>query len=95
MSRITLANGLSLSRGHSRVGFMARIGDYVELTKPRIVLLELVTIVVAAHLASPWGIPPAVLLHTVFGAALVAARITPPKKLPSRKATEPQMRILG
>ncbi|MCC7084022.1 MAG: protoheme IX farnesyltransferase [Pirellulales bacterium] len=73
MSRITLANGLSLSRGHSRVGFMARIGDYVELTKPRIVLLELVTIVVAAHLASPWGIPPAVLLHTVFGAALVAA----------------------
>ncbi|HVT30384.1 MAG TPA: heme o synthase, partial [Lacipirellulaceae bacterium] len=44
-----------------------------ELTKPRIVALELVTVVVAAHLASPWGIEPLVLLHTVLGAALVAA----------------------
>ena len=36
-------------------------------------MLELVTVIVAAHLASPWGIPVAVLLHTVLGAALVAA----------------------
>src|SRR4029079_10619257 len=49
------------------------MADYVELTKPRIVVLELVTVVVAAHLASPWGIEPLVLLHTVLGAALVAA----------------------
>ena len=47
--------------------------DFVELTKPRIVALELVTVVVAAHLASPRGIDPWVLLHTVLGAALVAA----------------------
>ena len=36
-------------------------------------MLELVTVVVAAHLASPWGIRAVVLLHTVLGAALVAA----------------------
>lgn len=73
MSRITFANALSLSRGRTRASFWARVGDYIELTKPRIVLLELVTIVVAAHLASPWGIPAAVLTHAVMGAALVAA----------------------
>jgi protoheme IX farnesyltransferase len=56
-----------------RGGWLARIGDYVELTKPRIVVLELVTVVVAAHLASPWGVDSLVLLHAVIGAALVAA----------------------
>ena len=39
-------------------GWLARIADYVELTKPRIVALELVTVIVAAHLASPWGVDP-------------------------------------
>jgi protoheme IX farnesyltransferase len=43
------------------------------LTKPRIVVLELVTVVVAAHLAAPYSLEPWVLLHTVLGAALVAA----------------------
>jgi protoheme IX farnesyltransferase len=56
-----------------RSGWVARIGDFVELTKPRIVMLELVTVVVAAHLASPRGIEGWVLWHTVLGAALVAA----------------------
>ena len=36
-------------------------------------MLELVTVVVAAHLASPRGVEPAILLHAVIGAALVAA----------------------
>jgi protoheme IX farnesyltransferase len=49
------------------------VNDYVELTKPRIVMLELVTIVVAAHLALPSGIATGVLLNAVVGAALVAA----------------------
>jgi protoheme IX farnesyltransferase len=49
------------------------VGDFVELTKPRIVVLELVTVVVAAHLAAPYSLEPWVLLHTVLGAALVAA----------------------
>jgi protoheme IX farnesyltransferase len=36
-------------------------------------MMELVTVVVAAHLASPWGVDPVVILHAVIGAALVAA----------------------
>jgi protoheme IX farnesyltransferase len=57
----------------ARGAWLARAADYLELTKPRIVLLELVTVVVAAHLASPAGISSFVLFHTVAGAALVAA----------------------
>jgi heme o synthase len=73
MSRITIAPGVSLTASHARIGLLARVADYIELTKPRIVALELVTVVVAAHLASPWGVQPLVLLHSVMGAALVAA----------------------
>src|SRR2546423_14471832 len=73
MSRITTTPGVSLRAASARSGWRAQVADYVELTKPRIVVLELVTVVVAAHLASPWGIQPMVLLHTVLGAALVAA----------------------
>src|SRR5215510_13227074 len=73
MSRISAAPGVSLRVASERSSWFARITDYVELTKPRIVVLELVTVIVAAHLASPWGIQPLVLLHTVLGAALVAA----------------------
>src|SRR5262245_60606932 len=73
MSRVMTTAAMSLARARARLGMQARISDFVELTKPRIVMLELVTIVVAAHLASPWGIPVAVLLHTVLGATLVAA----------------------
>jgi heme o synthase len=73
MSRITATSGVSLQIANARSGWLARIADYVELTKPRIVVLELVTVVVAAHLASPRSIELLVLLHTVLGAALVAA----------------------
>jgi protoheme IX farnesyltransferase len=73
MSRITATTGVSLTVTDERTGWLARVGDYIELTKPRIVMLELVTVVVAAHLASPWGVDPVVLLHAVIGAALVAA----------------------
>jgi protoheme IX farnesyltransferase len=73
MSRLTTANVVSLSGPRAGVGKLARIVDYVELTKPRIVILELVTVIVAAHLASPWGVQTILLLHTVLGAALVAA----------------------
>lgn len=72
MSRLT-ANAGSLTRSRTRPAWLARVGDYVELTKPRILVLELVTVIVAAHLASPWGIAADVLIHTLFGAALVAA----------------------
>jgi len=73
MSRLSINSVVRLqSRAHS-AGRLARVADYVELTKPRIVVMELVTIVAAAHLATPWGVDPFVLLHTVLGAALVAA----------------------
>ncbi len=73
MSRLTATTGVSLRVARERGGWSARVADYIELTKPRIVILELITVVVAAHLASPWGIETAVLLNTVIGAALVAA----------------------
>jgi protoheme IX farnesyltransferase len=79
MTRIT-TNAGSHSAGSNRAnwvrertGPLASLADFVELTKPRIVLLELVTVVVAAHLASPRGIDAWILWHTVLGAMLVAA----------------------
>jgi protoheme IX farnesyltransferase len=78
MTRITSnlsqnANAWTGEASRERSGLLGRIGDFIELTKPRIVLLELVTIVVAAHLASPRGVDAWTLVHTVIGAALVAA----------------------
>jgi heme o synthase len=73
MSRVSIAPGVGITGVSERASWMARLADYVELTKPRIVALELVTVVVAAHLASPWGISSITLFHTVIGAALVAA----------------------
>jgi protoheme IX farnesyltransferase len=74
MSRLSTATGLAaLADDRSRRAWLARFGDYVELTKPRIVAMELVTVIVAAHLASPWGVDRGLLLMTVLGAGLVAA----------------------
>ena len=58
----------------SRRGLLlARAADYVELTKPRIGMLVLVTVAVAAFVAS-WGAPnPLLLVNTLLGTALVAA----------------------
>jgi heme o synthase len=51
----------------------ARAADYFELTKPRIATMVLVTVAVAACVAS-WGAPDVWLLaHTLLGTALVAA----------------------
>jgi protoheme IX farnesyltransferase len=74
MTRITTNTGSRTTEwSGERSGWLARVGDFIELTKPRIVLLELVTVVVAAHLAAPRGVDAWVLWHTVLGAALVAA----------------------
>ena len=57
-----------------RTSIAARLLDYLELTKPKIALLELVTVAVAALLAGggtaaePWAI-----VHVLIGTALVAA----------------------
>ena len=53
-----------------RSPLVARLGDYVELTKPRIAILELVTLSVAALLA---GIDGWLLVHALLGTALVAS----------------------
>ena len=51
----------------------ARVADFVELTKPRIAALVLVTVAVAAFVAD-WGPPGGwLLVHTLLGTALVAA----------------------
>jgi heme o synthase len=74
MTRITTnAGSRSTAWSGERPGLVSRFGDFIELTKPRIVMLELVTVVVAAHLAAPRGVDAWVLWHTVLGAALVAA----------------------
>ncbi|MBX3412669.1 MAG: heme o synthase [Pirellulales bacterium] len=58
----------------SRSQGWALVRDYVELTKPRIAMLVLVTVVVGAFVGG-WGpnVPPLVLLHALIGTTLVAA----------------------
>ena len=51
----------------------ARLADYLELTKPRIVLLELIVASAAACLAAPHALDMRVLLFALTGTGLVAA----------------------
>lgn len=63
----------SLSLAAQRPTWLVRASDYVELTKPKIGAMVLVTVAVAAFVAN-WGPPPAwLLVHTLVGTALVAA----------------------
>lgn len=55
-----------------RSGALARFGDFVQLTKPRIAVLELVTVGVGFHLASA-GRTSLAMLHVMCGTLLVAA----------------------
>jgi protoheme IX farnesyltransferase len=52
---------------------LARLADYLELTKPRIVVLELFVAAAVAHLAAPQSLEVATVLHALAGTALVAA----------------------
>jgi protoheme IX farnesyltransferase len=63
----------SIAITHPRTALLSRIGDYVELTKPRIAVLELV-VVLAAGVVATWGQPdPLLLMHAMLGTLLVAA----------------------
>lgn len=73
MSRLTSTADTPLVWSEERAGFLARVGDFIELTKPRIVMMELVAVAVAAQLSAPWSVDAWVLLNTVLGAGLVAA----------------------
>jgi len=56
-----------------RAARLERVYDYVELTKPRIASLVLVTVAATMFVAG-WGLPnPLILVHTLLGTALVAA----------------------
>jgi protoheme IX farnesyltransferase len=55
------------------LGWWWRLAEYVELTKPRISALVLLTVAVAAAAASAGSPPLALLVHTLVGTALVAA----------------------
>ena len=50
-----------------------RVADYVELTKPRIAVMVLFTVATGAVLAGGGSVYLPVLLHVLFGTALVAA----------------------
>jgi protoheme IX farnesyltransferase len=73
MSRLTTTVGVSLVDSAVRSRWLVRIADFVELTKPKIVVLELLTVIVAAHLASPQAVDPWLLVGAVLGASMVAA----------------------
>jgi protoheme IX farnesyltransferase len=63
----------AITMAGQRSAVLARVADYVELTKPRIGAMVLVTVGVAAFVAG-WGPPSAWLLaNTLLGTALVAA----------------------
>ncbi len=62
---------LSAERRYSAV--LIRMADYLQLTKPRIVVLELIVAAVAACLAVPHALDAVVVMHALWGTALVAA----------------------
>jgi protoheme IX farnesyltransferase len=62
----------SLTIAYPRTALFSRVLDYVELTKPRIAVLELVVVAAACFVAT-WGQPnPAVVLQAMLGTLLVA-----------------------
>jgi protoheme IX farnesyltransferase len=63
----------SITIAAPRSALLSRLRDYVELTKPRIAVLELVVVAAAAMVAT-WGQPdPLALMHAMVGTLLVAA----------------------
>ncbi|MEX0641628.1 MAG: heme o synthase [Pirellulales bacterium] len=73
MSQLNSTTGSPFAWAQPHAGWLGCAADFVELTKPRIVVMELVAVAVAAHLAAPWGVNSWLLVHTVLGAGLVAA----------------------
>ncbi len=62
-----------------------RVADYLELTKPRIAVLVLVTVGVGALLAAGRSVDVALLFHAIAGTALVAAGASALNQLMERK----------
>lgn len=63
----------AISIAPARAAILGRVCDFVELTKPKIAVLELV-VVLAAGVVATWGQPePMLLLHAMLGTLLVAS----------------------
>jgi heme o synthase len=60
-------------RAPVRVRLNTRVGSYIELTKPGIVRMVLITAGAGSFLAAGTGLDVLVLLHTLFGMGLVAS----------------------
>jgi heme o synthase len=60
-------------RGQPRLRLRTRVGSYVELTKPGIVRMVLITAGAGFFLAAGTGLDVLLLLHTLFGMGLVAS----------------------
>src|SRR5262249_8257269 len=50
-----------------------RVADFIELTKPRITLMVLITTIVGFYMGTVGSLQLTVLLHTIIGTTLVAA----------------------
>jgi protoheme IX farnesyltransferase len=73
---VSAANTNPVSAEHTAVGASAvwtRLGDYLELTKPRIVVLELFVAAAAACLASRHTLDTGVVFQALAGTALIAS----------------------
>lgn len=68
---MSTTSALTTQRRQSAV--LSRLADYLELTKPRIVVLELIVAAAAACLATPHALNAIVVMHALWGTALVAA----------------------
>ena len=64
---------MKVQRGLAIAGSPARVGEFVELTKPRITFMVMVTAAAGFYLASIGRLDAALFLHTMLGTGLVAA----------------------
>lgn len=66
-----LTHSLPLSE-RGRGGFFSKGRDYLELTKPKVVLLMLITALVGMYMATPYAVPLPILFFGSLGIALAA-----------------------
>ena len=76
----------SVTYADRRTVLSARAADYLELTKPRIGVLVLLTVAVSSLVAGNGWVDSAILSHTLLGTALVAASASALNQLLERKS---------
>jgi heme o synthase len=67
------AEPAAVDRKPARIRLATRVGSYIELTKPGIVRMVLITAGAGSFLAAGTGLDVLVMLHTLFGMGLVAS----------------------